>query len=268
MSRVGFIRLGIVAVALLGWQVLPQSLLLRSLFPIFDPFFVSSPTLLAVGLYNIMTGANGTDSIWPYAADTLRAALAGMGIGTLVGATGGLLLSNSRQADLIFRPFILVLNTVPRIALIPIIVVLFGPTVISSVVTSVVVVSLIVFYNAFEGGRSIAPHLLQNARLLGAGPSEVMLRVRLPVVLAWTFSTLPNAVSFGLASVITTEVITGSFGLGRVLILSMNSANATLTFSVVAIMSIIGVTLVVGSSLLRTRLLHWWDQGETGAAFS
>jgi hypothetical protein len=65
------------------------------------------------------------------------------------------------------------------------------------------VVFFLAFFSALEGGRSVSQAMLDNARLLGAGPLDVMQTIRLPLVLQWTFATVPNAVSFGLIVAVT-----------------------------------------------------------------
>jgi NitT/TauT family transport system permease protein len=157
-------------------------------------------------------------------------------------------------------PFIMAINAVPRIALIPVIVIIVGPNENASIVTAITVVFFIVFFNAYEGGRKIAREVLQNARLLGYDGLSIMWRIRLPYVVAWTFASLPNAISFSLLAVVTTEILTGASGIGKLILVSEDTVNATLTFAVVCILAVIGLFLVMATTLARSRLLFWWDE--------
>jgi NitT/TauT family transport system permease protein len=255
-------RAVLVAAWLCLWQFLPDISVVRRSSSIFDPFFISSPSDVTSRLWAVCTGHDPTVFIWPYVGDTVEAALLGTAIGTFLGATIGLLLSNMPYVNRVVQPFVVALNAVPRIALIPMIVIITGPNFLSSVITCILVVGFIVFYNAFEGGSSVAPHVVQNATLLGARPASILWRVRWPMVLAWTFAALPNAVSMGLVSVITTEVLTGDKGLGEVLVTSLSLADATLTLCVVIVMAVTGMLLVGLTALAKQRLLHWWVSGE------
>jgi NitT/TauT family transport system permease protein len=87
---------------------------------------------------------------------------------------------------------------------------------------------------------------------------RILLHVRLPYAAAWTFAALPNALSFGLISVVTAEILTGTLGMGRLMLNALTAADAGLTFSVVVFLSAAGLTLVGVSSELRRRWLHWW----------
>ncbi len=254
------VRIGIVAVLLALWEYLPKIATLRDFSPIFDPFFVSSPSRVFDRLREMSNGSNGQPEIWPFLWDTLKATLLGVGIGTALGALAGLILSNSPRLQQTFNPFIAFFNSAPRIAFVPIFVIIFGPSLTSSVLTAVFVVFFIVFYNAYGGGRSVPRATVQNARLLGATSWEVMRHVRLPYVLVWTFTSLPNAISFGLVAVVTAEILTGTVGTGRLIFTSISSVDSTLTFTVVLVLSVVGVAMVLTAEAVQRRWLHWWDQ--------
>jgi NitT/TauT family transport system permease protein len=259
-GRVLLAQIAILVGFLAAWQWLPTIDALSSRAHILDPFFISSPSQVATKVWEFLTGTGDTQPIWPYLAKTLEATLLGTAGGIIVGSLAGLVLSNSDTANAIFRPFIVAANAVPRVALIPVIVIVFGPTMRSSAISALLLVVFIVFFNAYEGGRNIAPEVLANARILGASPRKVMTRVRLPYVMAWVFAALPNAISFGLVGTVTTEILAGVPGMGRLLVLSINLVDATTTFAVVVILSVVGVVLVGLTSLARARLLRWWDK--------
>jgi NitT/TauT family transport system permease protein len=258
-------RAVIVVAVLLAWQYLPQVGWLRKRSPAFDPFFVSSPSRIFHRLVDLATGAPGQPDLWVNVWQTVEGTFLGVLIGTALGALAGLIFSNSQLTSRIFSPFIVMINATPRIALIPIFVIIFGPTLTASVVTAVVVVFFLVFYNAFNGGVSVPTQALQNARLLGASSYEVMRYVRLPYVMVWTFASLPNAISFGLVAVVTAEILMGTLGLGQLLNESIQLADSTLTFAVVVVLTLLGVTLVMVSGVAKRRILHWWSDSATTA---
>jgi len=248
----------IVVAVLALWEFVPKIESLQDVSPLFDPFFVSSPSMIWERIVDLMLGRNGQPSVWPYLWKTVLATFLGLAIGTVLGAAMGLLLSNNETTQRIVSPFIAVVNATPRVALIPIFVIIAGPTLTTSVLTAVVIVVFIVFYNAYAGGASVPAEVVQNAKLLGATPREVMRRVRLPYVLVWTFTSLPNAISFGLVAVVTAEILMGRIGMGRLLADSLSNVDATLTFAVVVMLSIFGVVIVTLSQAVERRALHWW----------
>ncbi|HWL43681.1 MAG TPA: ABC transporter permease subunit [Ilumatobacter sp.] len=261
-GRILVIQALIIAVFLLLWEYLPQYGPARNSFRFLDPFFISSPSKVAKNLRALAVGDN-TVLIWPYFWASVKASITGVFVGTFFGALAGLVLSNSQVLNAILRPFLVALNAVPRVALIPVIVLICGPTQRSSVITAVLVIFFLVFFNAFEGGRSVPAEVVQNARLLGASRRDVLFRIRARYVLGWTFAALPNAVSFGFISVVTSEILTGTRGLGRLIADSLSTIQPALTFSVVFILSAVGLVLTLGVEYLNRRLMHWWTQDDS-----
>jgi NitT/TauT family transport system permease protein len=250
----------LVLIAILAaWQWLPSIHALRNFSVAFDPFFISSPDRVYHRVSDLLTGAGSTPAVWPNLWVTLKATLIGVAIGTVTGAIAGLVLSNNDTLERVANPFVAFFNSMPRVALVPIFVIIAGPTATASALVAVVVVFFLVFYNAFAGGSSVPIQTVQNAQLLGASPSEVMRQVRLPYVMVWTFTALPNALSFGLVAVVTAEILTGQIGMGALLAQSINTVDSTLTFSVVVILSLVGVLLVTLADLVKARALHWWE---------
>jgi NitT/TauT family transport system permease protein len=257
--------LGVVVLMLALWQFLPKIPGAAERVKFLDPFFISSPTQVAGTLNGLLFGADGTPTIWSYLGQTLWSTMWGVVLGVVTGALFGLFCSNSELLSRIASPLITVMNATPRIALVPIFVIIFGPSTLSSVAVAVLVVFFVVFYNAYSGGRSVPPQVLENAALLGASSRQIMRNVRLPYVWVWTFAALPNAISFGLIAVITAEVLTGVIGVGRLLVQSISTADASLTFAVVVLLAAVGVVLVETTTRATRRYLHWWTPNQRGS---
>lgn len=249
----------IVVVFLAGWEFIPKISGASARYAFLDPFFVSSPTRVIKELKPMLGGGDqGAPSIWGPLGRTVITALIGTAAAIVVGAVGGLICSNWSLLNRIARPFLVFLNALPKVALIPIIVLIVGSSATSDAATAFLVVLFIVFFNAYEGGCSVPEAILQNASILGAPALDKMIRIRFPFVLAWTFAVLPNAISFGLVGTVTAELFTGSSGIGSVLIVALSTSNADLTFAVVVVLSVIGVLLVLLTDMIRGRVLHWW----------
>lgn len=253
-------QLGIVVGVLALWEYLPSIEALSSRIQFLNPFFISSPGEVAERLVSLVagTGSQGDELIWPYVWPTFGAALLGTALGLVFGGLLGLIMSSSEFVSALVKPFVVGLNAIPRIALIPIVIVVFGTNFQSSVIISVMVVFFLGLFNAYEGGRTVSQELISNAVILGASRRQVMRQIRFPYALAWTMATLPVAISFSVLTVITGEILTGTLGIGRLIAVATQTAQASLTFSVVIILSVLTVVLVGVAELVRRRLLHWW----------
>jgi ABC-type nitrate/sulfonate/bicarbonate transport system permease component len=139
-----------------------------------DPYFVSKPSeifehfLILSCLKSKMGVFNGwfngdfakcmvrnENNLWVATAITLKNTFFGFVTGVSSGFVVGLILGRSDRLSAIFQPFITAVNSIPRIALAPIIVLAFGIGDTSKIVTSWIVVVFLVFFNTFEGARSI-----------------------------------------------------------------------------------------------------------------
>jgi NitT/TauT family transport system permease protein len=256
-TQIALWRLAILVVVLAAWEWLPDIHALRAHIKWLDPFFISSPSRVAQQIERMVTGSHQTTTVWHDLGVTVEATVVGTAIGILVGTCLGALLSNNDRLAAVLKVYIATLNAMPRVALIPVIVIIVGPGVTASMVACAIIVTFLTFFNAFEGGRSVSAPILQNARVLRATSWQVMVRIRLPNVLIWVFAAIPNAIAFGLVSVVTTELLTGTVGMGGLMLTAASNLNADLSFAVMIILSVVGVVLVVAGEKVKDRVLHW-----------
>jgi sulfonate transport system permease protein len=223
---------------------------------IFDPFFLSRPSLILVNLYNWTLGAKA-GYLWPHLFSTVSATLIGLVIAVTSGFLVGLLLSQKRILAAVLTPFIVGANSLPRIAFVPLITMIFGLGILSKVVTAWFIVFFLVFFNTFKGGVMIEQHIIDFCRTLGASDRQITRTVRIPNALAWAFASLPNAVAFSLIGVVISEFVGSDTGMGYVIITSLATLNATDMWSSIVVLSVTGIILVIVFSAIERRLLKW-----------
>jgi NitT/TauT family transport system permease protein len=241
-----------------------------------DPYFISRPSdifdkFLVLGCIKSKTGTfngwwNGDfskcmaryeNNLWVATAVTLKNTFFGFLSGVLSGFVLGLLLGRSARLSAIFQPFITAVNSIPRIALAPIIVLAFGIGDMSKIVTSWIVVVFLVFFNTFEGARSIDDGYINAARLLGASEWQITRTVVIPSAMAWVFASLSPALSFALIGVIVGEFIGAERGIGRLIIESEAQAEASGMMVAVIVLMVVGVVLSALIRRLQAHLLRW-----------
>jgi NitT/TauT family transport system permease protein len=261
-TAVRLIQAGIVVVILLAWQFLPSVPGIQVPLPFLDTFFISSPLLVAQQLGYLATGDLGATQIWGPFAQTILTSLTGTLLALVVGAVIGIAVSNWKMLADVTKPFLVVVNAVPKVAIIPIIILIVHEAVIAAALTAFISVFFLAFYNAAEGASSVPREMIQNAELLGASKLRVMLRVRSPYAIGWTLAALPNAIAFGLTATVTAEIILGGSGLGYQMVLALNNANSSLLLAIVFIVAVVGVALVLGATALRKVILPWWESSQ------
>jgi NitT/TauT family transport system permease protein len=244
-----------------------------------DPYFVSRPSeiwqqFLRLSCLESRTGewndwASGAfdkclaryeNNLWKATGVTLRNTFFGFLTGVSSGFVLGLLLGRSRRLAQIFEPFVTAVNSIPRIALAPIIILAFGIGDASKIVTSWIVVFFLVFFNTFEGARSVDTDYINASRLLGATEWQITRSVVIPSTMAWVFASLSPAISFALIGVIVGEFIGAEHGIGRLIIESEARGEASGMMVAVFVLMIVGVALSAMIRRLQAYLLRWQPQ--------
>jgi len=241
-----------------------------------DPYFISKPSEIfeqflilsclksKLGVFNGWFNgdfakclARAENNLWVATAITLKNTFFGFVTGVTSGFAAGLVLGRSDRLSAIFQPFITAVNSIPRIALAPIIVLAFGIGDTSKIVTSWIVVVFLVFYNTFEGARSIDEGFINAARLLGASEWQITRTVVIPSTMAWVFASLTPAISFALIGVIVGEFIGAEKGIGRLIIESEARGEASGMMVAVTVLMLVGVVLAALIRRLQAYLLRW-----------
>jgi NitT/TauT family transport system permease protein len=221
-----------------------------------DPFFISRPSMVAQRIYD-WTAGDLAGFIWPHLWSTLFATLIGLVVSVVTGFIFGLLLSQNPRVARVLNPFITGLNSLPRIAFVPLITMIFGLGLASKIVTAWFIVFFLVFFNTFKGSCSIERHIIDFCRTLGATPSQITWNVRVPHALAWTFAALPNAVAFSLIGVVLAEFVGSTVGMGYLIITSLSTLNATDMFATITVLSALGIALVTIIRRVESYLMRW-----------
>lgn len=251
-------RVGILAVFLVGWSLLPVNEALRARWPVFDEFFLSSPGAVVEEFQRLLIG-NELD-FWVNFWFTVKGASLGLVVGLACSVTMALILTSSRLLRSALTPIMDLVNAIPTVALIPVIVLMFGSTLETSVVIAALSVFFFTVFNAYAGGASMPKDLANNAAMLGASRAELMWKLRVRYVLAWTIQILPGAIGHALASAFAAELFSGSPGLGRLVMQAILSINSDLVFATVTVIAVLGVFLTMMGSAFSARYLHWFTK--------
>jgi NitT/TauT family transport system permease protein len=241
-----------------------------------DPYFVSRPSDIArqflamsclgnrAGEFYSWTGgqigaclARSQNNLWFATLVTVRNTLAGFALGVVTGFILGLLLGRNERLAEILNPYLVAINSIPRIALAPLVLLAFGIGAMSKIVMSWMVVVFVVFFNTFEGVRQVDRDHINGARLLGATNWQITRTVVIPSAMTWLFASLSPAISFALIGVIVGEFIGAEFGIGRIIIES--EARGDASAMMVAVLVLMAVGIVLGSIFQRIQsyLLRW-----------
>lgn len=267
-ARIIFWRLAILAVLLGSWEWLTGIKAISQTPGLYwlDPFFVSRPSVIARRFAYLASGQVRL-TIWAMALSTVQSTLWGFAVGVSTGFAAGLVLGRNDRLSRVFEPYIVAFNSLPRIALVPLITMIFGFGVLAKIVLAWTIVFFIVFFNTFQGARSVDPDLIHSARFLGANDRQIMSTVVVPSALAWTFASLTPSISFALIGVVVGEFLGGESGggLGYLIIQSLGTLNAADMMVALLALGVIGIVMALGIKQVEQRLLRWRPEYRKGA---
>ncbi len=206
--------------------------------------------------------ANRGPTLWSATFTTAKAALLGFALSGIVGITVGVLLSSTRLIERAFYPFTVFLQTVPLVAIAPLLVLWFGVGLPSVTVCAFIVSVFPVIANTLAGMRAVDPALRDLFHLYGASRLAMLFKLKVPFALPDILTGLRIASGLAVIGAIVGEFVAGMAdehaGLG-ILVLSANRNLQTATvFAAVLLASLLGLFLFVTIHVLGYMLLRRW----------
>ena len=233
LTAIGRWGVGILAVVL--WEVLTR-------LHIVDPYYFSSPSLIAVSAYKAFT----TGSLWADIAYTSTTTITGFIGGVAIGAVIGLSTWWSKVYGNVLEPYLVTFNAVPKLALAPVIVILLGIDIKSKIALAVLMCIVPTAIAAYSGVKSIDGDMETLLFSLGAKRRHVFTKVVVPWALPWIVSSLRINIGLALAGAIVGEFIASQQGVGRMILYAGQVMDINLVWVGVVVLSILAIVMYWG----------------------
>jgi NitT/TauT family transport system permease protein len=199
--------------------------------------------------------------LWPALGETALAAAIGFAASTVFGVAAAVALSSARWVQRAFYPYAVFFQTVPIIAIAPLLVVWIGYGIETVAVSAFIVSAFPVVANTLGGLLSTEPALRDLFHLYGAGRAQTMLKLRLPFALPSILTGLRVAAGLAVIGAIVGEFIAGG-GLGGVIDVSLTQQRVDKVFAGVLLASLLGLTLFLLVNLISRLVLRNWHASE------
>jgi len=222
-----------------------------------DPFFYSSPVAIAERLWEWATEGTADGSLWFHLWVTMEEALLGFFSGSIAGILAGILLGRNRLLADIFSIYIKVINSVPRVVLAPIFIMIFGLGLTSKVALSFVMVFFVVFSNAFQGVVEADRNLLANAQILGAKGWQLTRSVIIPSAMSWIFASLHVSFGFAIVGAIVGEFVGARYGIGLLINVAKGAFDSAGMYAAIVIIMVVALAAEYAMTLVERRLARW-----------
>ncbi len=250
---VTFWRIAILVLFLACWE-------LFSRLGWIDPFFFAMPSAIAERLYTWTVEGTSEGPLWYHLWVTMEESLIGFFTGSIVGTVVGVALGRNRIAADIFSIYIKVINSIPRVVLAPIFIMIFGLGLGSKVALAFVMVFFVVFHNAFQGVREADRAMIANARILGASNWQLTWSVIVPSAMSWIFASLHVSFGFAIIGAIVGEFVGARYGIGLLINIAKGSFDAAGMYAAIVIVMAVALVAEFLMTLVEDRLAKWRPQ--------
>jgi NitT/TauT family transport system permease protein len=196
---------------------------------------------------------------------TLFAAILGFVLGTAAGSVLGLALWYSPFVARVIEPFIVSVNSVPKIAFAPIVVLWFGTGLLSKVALAVSLTAIIALVSAYEAAKEADPDLQALLLTLGASKNDVFYKVVVPSTLPYIIATFRINVGFGLVGAVVGEFISSEKGLGHMIFTASSLYDLNSVWAGLFMLMVIGFALYFAIDKIERSLLPWKQQSSGSA---
>ncbi|WP_316188751.1 ABC transporter permease [Bradyrhizobium sp. SZCCHNS1054] len=222
-------------------------------------FLVGSPLGIFQNAFRMLASGDLISDTWT----TLFEALLGFVIGTIVGSLLGLALWYSVFVARLVEPFIVAINSVPKIALAPIVVLWFGTGLVSKVALSVSLTAIVALIAAYQAAKDADPDLQSLLISMGADKHQVFFNAVAPSTLPSIIATFRINIGFGLVGAVVGEFISSQRGLGHLIYTASSLYDLNTVWVGLFTLMIVGFLLYYVIDMIERTSLPWKQASAT-----
>ncbi len=243
------VQVGMLIAFLLLWEV-------AAVYKVVDPFFWSQPSAIWSTLIVFLAEGNAATDI----AFTFRSTIFGFIIGTSAGSLLGMSFWWSRNYALIMQPYIICLESIPKLALAPLIILVFGMGLASKVAIATALTLIVSTLTAYSGVQAVDKDQEKLFYSLGASRLQVFMKLVIPSCIPWIISILRVNIGLALTGAIVGEFVSSQHGLGRTILYAGSTYEISLVWVAVLVLSALSIVMYASvswlESVLRKGVVH------------
>ena len=214
-------------------------------------FVLPSPSAIALAL------VRSFPTIWPHLLVTLAELASGYFIGAIIGLLLAAVLTQIPFIEKIITPYILLLVVTPAMALVPLLMMRFGFTIVPRIIAVALAAGPMVMINATTGFRRTDLAKIALAKSYGATTFQIFVKIRFPLALPMINVGLLVGGIFGLITAIGADMVGGKNGLGNRLSYYSSLGRMAEFFAVIVVVAVIGILIWIGTTRLGTKYASW-----------
>jgi NitT/TauT family transport system permease protein len=224
-----------------------------------NPIVLPAPSVifLAMAQYWQVLARNSLVTLWT--------TMAGFGLALIFGIVLGLIIGWSRAIYRGLYPVLIGFNSIPKVAVVPILVVWFGIGEIPAILTAFLISFFPIAVNVATGLVTMEPELEDVLRALGARKVDIMLKVGIPRTLPYLFASLKVAITLAFIGTVLSEAIAANAGLGALMAQAGSNFQMPIVFAGLVLLAAEGIAMYAVFAYVEVRWAPWAFRSSTGA---
>lgn len=253
MGREQLTRIGLALISFGVFLVLWEAVVRLGGYP---TFILPPPQAVAQRLVSLVT--SGT--LWRHVQVTLKEILAGLALGTVTATVLGYLLAHSPLAERLLAPYIVASQSVPTVAIAPLLVIWFGTGLLSKILVCALIVFFPILVNTVVGLRSVSQDLRDLMRTLQANRWQMIWMLEVPAALPTLLAGLKVGATLAVIGAVVGEFVASDRGVGYLLKQGQQLYDTPLVFVGIVTLVVMAQALYGIVALAERGLLRWQKQ--------
>jgi NitT/TauT family transport system permease protein len=197
------------------------------------------------------------ESAW----QTFVTTFVGFVFAVLFGLAGGVAVGSSRWIYEGFYPALIGFNTIPKVAVVPILIIWFGVGTIPAIITAFLLSFFPILVNVATGIATLEPELQDVLRALGASKIQIIRKVGLPRSMPYFFASLKVAITVAFVGSIVAETVGSNAGIGNLMLVASSRFQVPLAFAALLVTGVMGIIMYAIASYIEQRMTGWAMRG-------
>jgi NitT/TauT family transport system permease protein len=191
------------------------------------------------------------------AGQTAFTTVVGFAIAIVFGLVTGIIIGSSSLIYNGFYPVLIGFNSIPKVAVVPILVIWFGIGSIPAIITAFLISFFPILVNVATGIANVEPELKDVLRALGASKRDIIVKVGIPRSLPYFFASLKIAITVAFVGSIIAETVASNNGIGHLMMVASSRFEVPLVFAGLLVTAIMGVIMYVVAIMVEKRMTGW-----------
>jgi len=239
----------VIAATFLLWEALVRGLQV-------DAFILPAPSAIAASM------VQWWQPLLANAWQTLMTTLVGFGLAIVFGLALGVAIGSSTLLYHGLYPLLIGFNSVPKVAVVPILVIWFGIGTVPAIITAFLISFFPIVVNVATGIATVEPELRDVLRALGARPIDIIRKVGLPRAMPYFFASLKIAITVAFVGSILAETVGSNAGIGQLMLVASSRFDVPLVFAGLMVTAVMGIAMYAVAAAIEVRTTGWAMRGQ------